>query len=114
MPLAQASTDHFTDSIVIIFGKCETVSSPVLWLFGFKFIFIREVIIQTSGGEDEKINALILPSKIGFYFGQENIIVHLQGAIGLFFRGEKSWIFQNTPQRIIAVCKARDIWVTYD
>lgn len=114
MPLAQASTDHFTDSIVIIFGKCETVASPVLWLFGFKFIFIREVIIQTSGGEDDKINALILPSKIGFYFGQENIIIHLQGAIGLFFRGEKSWIFQNTPQRIIAVCKARDIWVTYD
>jgi hypothetical protein len=113
MPLAQANTDYFTDSVVIIVGKCNIVASPALWLFGFKFIFKRQVIIQTNGGEDEKINAFILPSKIGFYFGQENIIIQLQGTKGLFFRGEKSLIFQNTPQRIIAVCKASAIWVTY-
>jgi hypothetical protein len=77
-------------------------------------MFNRQVIIQTSGGEDEKINAFILPSKIGFYFGQENINIHLEQAKGLFFRGEKSRLFQNTPQRIIAICKASEIWVTYD
>ncbi|MCX6671540.1 MAG: hypothetical protein NTX92_06445 [Euryarchaeota archaeon] len=114
MPFVQATTDHFTDSVVIIMGKCDTVASPALWLFGFKFILNREVIIQANGGENEKINAFILPSKIGFYFGQENMIIQLQGAKGLFFRGEKSWFFQNTPQRIFAVCKATDIWVTYD
>jgi len=114
MPVVQATTDHFTDSFVIIIGKCETVQTPVLWLFGFKFILNREIIIQANGGEDEKITTLILPSKIGFYFGQDNMIVQLQGAKGLFFRGEKSFLFQNTPQRFFALCKATDIWVTYN
>ncbi len=114
MPLTQATTDHFTDSFVIIVGKCETVQTPVLWLFGFKFILNREVIIQANGGADEKITTLVLPSKIGFYFGQENMVVQLQGAKGLFFHGEKSFLFSNTPQRIVAVCKATDIWVTYN
>ena len=108
------TTDHFTDSFVIIIGKCDTVQTPVLWLFGFKFILNREIIIQANGGEDEKITTLILPSKIGFYFGQENMIVQLQGAKGLFFRGEKSFLFQNTPQRFFALCKATDVWVTYN
>ncbi|HWR26971.1 MAG TPA: hypothetical protein VN377_00885, partial [Candidatus Thermoplasmatota archaeon] len=57
---------------------------------------------------------LVLPSKIGFYFGQENMVVQLQGAKGIFFRGEKSFFFSNTPERIVAVCKATDIWVTYN
>jgi hypothetical protein len=113
MPLAQANTDQFTDSIVIIVGKCNTVSSPALWLFGFKFLLNRHVYIQASGEQDEKLTALVLPSKIGFYFGQEDMIIELNGAKGLFFRGEKSFLFQNTPQRIVAVCKASDIWVTY-
>ena len=111
---AQATTDHFTDSFVLIIGKCETVRTPVLWLFGFKFILNREIIIQANGGEDEQITTLILPSKIGFYFGQDNMIVQLQGDKGLFFRGEKSFLFQNTPQRFFALCKATDILVTYN
>ncbi len=114
MPPAQATTDHFTDSFVLIIGKCETVQTPVLWVFGFKFILNREIIIQANGGEDEQITTLILPSKIGFYFGQDNMIVQLQGAKGLFFRGEKSFLFQNTPQRFFALCKATDILVTYN
>jgi len=113
-PPAQATTDHFTDSFVLILGKCETVQTPVLWLFGFKFILNREIIIQANGGEDEQITTLILPSKIGFYFGQDNMIVKLKGAKGLFFRGEKSFLFQNTPQRFFALCKATDILVTYN
>jgi hypothetical protein len=113
MPLAQANTDYFTNSVVIIIGKCNTVTSPALWLFGFKFLFNRHIYIQASGEQDEKLTALILPSKIGFYFGQENMIIQMDGAKGLFFRGEKSWLFQNTPQRIFAMCKASDIWVTY-
>ena len=111
--LAEGNTDQFSDSIVIIAGKCNTVSSPALWLFGFKFLFNRHIYIQASGGQDEKLTALILPSKIGFYFGQEDMTIQLDGAKGLFFRGEKSWLFQNTPQRILAICKATNIVVTY-
>jgi hypothetical protein len=113
MPLAQANTDQFSDSMVIIVGKCNTVSSPALWIFGFKFLFNRHIYIQANGGADEKLTALVLPSKIGFYFSQEEMTIQLDGAKGLFFRGEKSWLFPNNPQRIVAVCKASDIWVTY-
>jgi len=113
MPLAQATTDEFTDSVIIIMGKCDTVSSPALWIFGFKFLFNRHVYIQANGGDGETLTALILPSKIGFYFSQESMIIQLNGAKGLFFRGEKSLFFPNTPQRIFAVCKARYISVTY-
>jgi hypothetical protein len=113
MPVVQATTDHFTDSVVLIIGKSNTVSTTALWLFGFKFIYNKRVIIQANGGEGEKINALIIPSKIGFYFGQENIFIQLEGAKGLFFRGEKSLFFHNNPSRIFAFCKAGDIWVSY-
>jgi hypothetical protein len=113
MPFA-GDDRYFTDSVVLIMGKCESVQTPVLWLFGFKVILNREIIIQANGGADEKLTTLILPSKIGFYFGQEHMTVQLQGAKGLFFRGEKSFLFQNTPQMFFALCKATDIWVTYN
>jgi hypothetical protein len=113
IPLTQAKTDTYTDSMVIIMGQCETVSSPALWLFGFKFLLNRHVYIQANGGANEKLTALILPSKIGFYFGQADMIIQLDGAKGLFFRGEKAWVFQNNPQRIFAICKASFISVTY-
>jgi hypothetical protein len=66
MPIVNANTDHFTNSVVLVIGKCNTVSTTALWLFGFKFVYNKEVIIQANGAEGEKINALILPSKIGF------------------------------------------------
>jgi len=113
IPIVQADTDYFSNSVVIITGKCNTVSTTALWLFGFKIAYNKKVIIQANGGEGEKINALILPSKIGFYFGQENIYIQMEGAKGLFFWGEKSFLLQKSSQRIIAICKATDIWVSY-
>jgi hypothetical protein len=113
LPVAQANTDHFTNSVVLIIGKSNTVSTTALWLFGFKLVYNKQVIIQANGGEGEKINALILPSKIGFYFGYKNIFIQMDGAKGLFFWGEKSLFFHNVPPRIFAFCKAGDIWVSY-
>ena len=113
LPVAQANTDHFTNSVVLVIGKCNTVSTTALWLFGFKLVYNKQVIIQANGGEGEKINALILPSKIGFYFGYKNIFIQMDGAKGLFFWGEKSLFFHNVPPRIFAFCKAGDIWVSY-
>ncbi|KYK19995.1 hypothetical protein AYK25_09275 [Thermoplasmatales archaeon SM1-50] len=114
VPVVQATTDYFTDSVILVVGKSNTVSSTLLWLLGMKCIFNRRVIIQVHHGEGEKIFALILPPKIGFYFGHENIVIQIFGAKGLLFWGEKSLIFENDPPHIFALCKARDIWVTYD
>ena len=113
MPVVHANTDHFTNSVVLVIGKCNTITTPALWLFGFKFVYNKRVIIQANGGEGEKINALILPSKIGFYFGHKNMVIQIEGAKGLFFWGGKSLVLQKSSQRIIALCKATDIWVSY-
>lgn len=113
MPIVQATTDHFTDSVVLIIGKSNTVSTTALWLFGFKFIYNKQVIIQVNGEEGEKLNALIFPPKIGLYFGYENIFIQMEGVKGLFFWGEKSLFFHNVPPRIFVFCKAGDIWVSY-
>jgi hypothetical protein len=115
LPVAQANTDYFSNSMVIIVGKSNTVNSPVLlWLFGLKFIVSRRVIVQANGEEGEMINALILPSKLGFYFGYEHIYIEMDKATGLFFWGEKSFLLQKASPRIVAICRARDIYVTYE
>ena len=113
IPVVNANTDHFSDSMIVITGKCNSVSSSALWLFGFKFMLNKKVIVQANGEEGEKIHALILPYKIGFYFSQENILIQMEGATGLFFWGEKSLLLQKSSQRIFAFCKAGDIWVSY-
>ncbi|MBN1860894.1 MAG: hypothetical protein JW840_05480 [Candidatus Thermoplasmatota archaeon] len=114
-PVAQATTVEFTDSAVIIFGKTNHVSSLALWLFGFKFLVNKQVAIQAYGEAGEKISALILPPKIGFYLGHENIYIQLNRVTGLFFWGGKSLLFGNSdPPRIFAVCKANYIYVSYD
>lgn len=114
LPLAEARTDYFSNSMVIIVGKSNTVNSPVLlWLIGPKFIVSRRVIVQANGEEGEMVNALILP-KIGFYFGYENIYIEMDKATGLFFWGEKSFLLQKASPRIVAFCRARDIYVTYE
>lgn len=112
-PMVQTTTDHFSDSIVIITGKSNTVASTALWLFGFKCMVLKRVTVQANNLEGETINVLVLPPKIGVYFDYETIFIQLQRVTGLFFWGKKSLLFESEPPQIFAVCKARDIWVTY-
>ncbi len=74
IPIVNAQTDHFTNSVILIIGKCNIVATPTLWLFGFKFLISKKVIIQANSEEGEKINALVLPPQIGFYFDINQII----------------------------------------
>ncbi len=113
-PKAQATTDHFSDSIVIITGKSQTVASSALWLFGFKCMVIKRVTIQANNLEGEKINVFVLPPTIGLYFDYESISIQLNRVTGLFFWGKQSVLFESEPPQIVAVCRARDIWVTYE
>jgi hypothetical protein len=113
LPVAQANTDYFSNSVIIIIGKSTTVDTPALWVFGPKVMFNKRVTIQVSGGEGEKLNALIVLSKLGFYMGYKNMVIQLGGATGLFFWGEKSFLFQKASPRIFVLCKASEIWVTY-
>lgn len=112
IPHGCATTDHFTNNTILIIGKCNTTTTPALWLFGLKWMQNKNVVIQAGGGQGEQLNALILLSKIGLYIGYENIAIQMYGVKGLFFWGEKA-VFLQKSQRIFALCKATDIWVNY-
>jgi hypothetical protein len=114
VPLVQANTDYFSNSMVVVVGKCNTVTATALWLFGLKVLLNKKILIQSSGGEGEKINALVIPPKLGVYFGHKNIMIQMEGASGLIFWGEKSILLQRSSQRIVAFCKVKDLWITYD
>ena len=113
IPQAAATTENFTNSWILIIGKCNTTTTPALWLFGFKWMHNKNVYIQASGTEGEKLNAVILPSKIGVFLGYKNIDIQLYKAKGLFFWGEKSFLLQKSSQRIFVLCKASEIWISY-
>ena len=113
IPIAQADTDHFSDSVALIVGNCNTVSKTGLWIFGLTYIHNKEVTIQAQGEDGEKIHVLIFPPNFAFYFSQENIKIQMDNAKGILFWAEKSLFFNNSSQRIFAICKAGDIWVTY-
>lgn len=113
-PMVQATTDHFNDSIVIIIGKSNTMASTALWFFGFKCMVIKRVTIQANNLEGERLNVLVLPPKIGVYVDYESISVQLTRVTGLFFWGKRSVLFESKPPQVFAVCRARDIWITYD
>lgn len=104
-------TDHFTDCIVIIIGKCNTVTGPDLWKFGFYCALAEQNFeIKASGGEGETLHVLIRNSKFATYFGYENIDIKLEQATGIIFWGGKSILMDNTY--IFGRCKAQDAWVT--
>lgn len=111
--VVQATTDYFSNSVVLIWGTSQSVSSTALWLFGPKCMLLKRVTIQANGLEGEMINAVVFPPKIGFYYGYENIHIQMHRVTGLFFWGKRSLFFESEPPSICAMCKARDIWITY-
>lgn len=113
IPVVQGQTDQFSNSLVIVMGKCNSVSANALWLFGPKLMLNKRVTIASDGEEGERINALILPSKFGLYVGHENMVIQMDGVTGLVFWGEKSFLLQKSSPRIFVICKARDTWITY-
>jgi hypothetical protein len=113
--IAQGTTDHFEDNVVVISGKCNTVEHTGLWPFGFKLFYDRDVTIQTKNEDGERINCLIhngIPA-FAFYGFKNSIKIELKHATGLFFWGGKSLLFNNTPPRILVRCRAQDICLIF-
>ncbi len=113
IPIIQADTDHFSNRVIIISGKCNSVTTTGLWLFALTYINKEEITIQAQGESGEKINAFVFPPDFAFYFSHENILIQMENAEGFLFWAQKSLLFNNTSQRVFVICKAGDIWVTH-
>ena len=108
------TTDHYTNSVVIIIGNCNIVEGPKLWIFGLYFTLLKKsFFIKASGGEGEQLNVIIRGNKLGAYIDKEKLQVEFNGANGILFWGQKSIIANSSS--IFARCKAKNIWITtYD
>jgi len=108
------TSDYYTNSIIWIIGKCDTVNGPLPWLFGLYIpIFKKSFRIKASGQENEFLNVLIRGNKFASYLDNENIIIDLTRATGILFYGGRSILVNGTT--IFARCKADSIVVTsYD
>ena len=110
--ISKPTTDHFTNSIVIIIGKCDVVQGPLIWIFGLYIPFIkRSFYVRANGGQGEQLNVIIRGSQFASYLDNENIIVEINRATGILFWGQKSILTNST--RIFARCKAENIWITH-
>lgn len=105
--------ESFTDCIILIFGKCNDVSGPILWRLGLYCNFIRKDFTINANGEiDENINVIIRGGgSFKFLWGKENIDIRLNRATGILFWGGKSIIVENNF--IIARCQADNAFLTY-
>jgi len=103
----------YNDCIIIIFGKCNEVTGPLLWRFGLYLNFFKkDFTINAKGEFDETINIMIRGGgNFKFIWGKEIINIELKGATGILFWGGKSIIVENT--HIIVRCQAEIAYLNY-
>ena len=103
--------EHFTDSIIMVFGKCDRVDGPLIWLLGFYCpILKRNFRIIADGGENESLNAIVIgPGSFGSYFDLQNVWIDIRGARGALYYFGKSILADGN--NIIAFCKAKNIFL---
>ena len=110
-PTSQADSYHFSNGIIILVGRCNVVESTGLWVFGLTGLYKRDLEFSAQSQEGETMHLMVLSSEIGFFFSKENIYIHTTNTNGFLFWGEKAFLLNNNPQRVIAFCKAEDIWI---
>ena len=112
-PVTVGDTTHYEDCVVLIVGRCNTVTGPILWRHGLFVPKIkRSITIEANGEDGEGISIFIRNHQIGIYFDNENIKIKLNQVKGVFYWGGKSLLFNNDPPLILARCIAEDMWIT--
>jgi len=111
-----SETFHFSDCFIVVNGNCNTVTGPLVWIFGIYCPLLkRNFNILTNNGENESITVLVFGQglQLGAYIGQEHISVDIDGARGILYWAGKA---ASTPgNRISLFCRVNDIWITtYD
>lgn len=104
-------TKFFRNSIIFVSGSCNKVTGPLIWIFGFYCPLLkRSFFIRALGEEGEKLNVVIKGDEYATYYDIEDINIQIRRANGILFWGGKSLLVDNS--RIIALCKAAEVWVT--
>lgn len=106
-------TENFSDCIMIIFGKCNDVTGPLLWKFGLYCNFLKkDFTINAKNEEGDNINLMIRGGgSFKFLWGKEDINIQLKGATGILFWGGKSIIVESPL--IIARCQVENAYLQY-
>ncbi len=116
IPTINADVDYFQNSIVLIFGKCNTTTCGGIWCkFGLYVPVVKRNFFMLASDENESINVLILSLKDGFgtYFNYKDIRIELHKARGFFYWGGKSILFNHSdPPPVFALCRTRTVYVT--
>jgi len=114
--VTSSETFHFSDCFILVNGNCNTVTGPLIWIFGIYCPLLKKDFnINTNNGEDESITVLVFGQglQLGAYIGQEYISVDIDGARGILYWADKS--VSSPGNRISLFCRAADIRITtYD
>jgi len=103
---------HYTNCKIIISGRCNSVTGPLVWFFGFYFPLIeRDFKFEANSELGEKLNVIVLSPEFGTFLSYEHIEIDIYNAKGVFYWDEKSLIF-NQPL-IFVYCQAADVWIYY-
>jgi hypothetical protein len=105
------TNENFQNSIIIVFGKCDRVEGPLVWLLGFYCPLLkRNFRIIANGGQNESLNAIVLGrGSLGAYFSRETMWIDIRGARGLLFNFDKSILVNGN--NVIAICRAENIFI---
>ena len=104
-------TQYFGKCIIFIFGNCNRVTGPLVWMFGLFFPLLkRNFGIIALGEEGEKLNVIIKGDEFATYYDIENINIQIRRANGFFFCGSRCLFVNNSS--LFILCKANQVWVT--
>jgi hypothetical protein len=99
---------QFTDCKITVIGKCNTVTGPLLWIFGVycPLLFKKDFTISANGEENESLTIFVRSSNgdTGAYYSYENVQINMIGATGFLYWGAKSKLFDG--KSILVRCKA--------
>ena len=75
---------HYIDCKIIISCRCNTVTGPLVWLFGFYCpLFERDFKVEANGELGEKLNVIVLSPEFGTFISYENIEIDIHSAKGV-------------------------------
>ena len=99
-PSVQAETDYYSNSYVIIFGKCTKVTGPLVWITPLFIPMIkRNIRIFSQGQPAESLSAVIFDGEKGVYINMDDITFLVRNYLTIVFKIQYQ-IYRRKNRRI--------------